>query len=557
MFAKPPIPAWDGRSAWCVLDTALGDGRQFLGLWDAWVADPDRPRMLHYVGIAGHFVAPDSSLPRALQWRAACRDLSPGFHRIALEGGRVSVTLCLGDLAAMLAAQDCQADAIWLPNGAPQWDKWAVKAVARCCRRGTQLRFGQPQETLLPAWRDAGFRFPGVHGEATYDPDWTLRRTRQPDQHQANPTPGHCAVVGAGLAGASVARALALRGWSVTVLDPCAEPAGGASGLPVGLVVPHVSADDNPRSRLSRCGARLTLAHARDLLIEGQDWSLSGVTEMRLQENTNTRVPLWHPMAGWIKTAALVRAWLNTPGVVFKGSTMVSSLALENAQWQLLDAAGDTVATADIVVLANACGCKNLLHSAQINALHSMFGTVSFGTNGTDSDGLERLFPPTPVNGLGSFVPLVPSDQGHFWAAGATFEPDPATTRDMSAQHKMNQKRLHALLPEVAAALAPQFAAHQVRAWSGERCVTHDRLPLVGPAPAAEMRGLWLSAGMGSRGLSFSALCAEVLAARLGGEPLPVEVSLLRSLDANRPLRHKDSASAAKPFVATPESAVD
>jgi tRNA 5-methylaminomethyl-2-thiouridine biosynthesis bifunctional protein len=509
--------------------------------------------MLHYVGIAGHSMSPDPRHPRAAQWQAACRDLSPGFHRIALEGGQVSVTLCLGDMPAMLAAQDFQADALWLPDDAPHWDKWAVKAVARCCRRGTQLRCAQPLGPRASAWAEAGFQLQTPSGDATYDPDWALRRTRHAT-HPIHPAPGRCAVVGAGLAGASVARALALRGWEVTVLDRCAEPAGGASGLPVGLVVPHVSADDNPRSRLSRCGARLMLAHAKDLLVEGLDWSPSGVTEMRLQESTAARVPLWHPMAGWIKPAALVRAWLNTPGVVFKGSTTVSSLALEDAQWQLRDAAGDTLAKADIVVLANACGCKNLVQGAQVNAMHSMFGTVSIGAHGTDGDGPERVFPPTPVNGLGSFVPLVPAEQGHFWAAGATFEPDPATARNMSAQHEMNQKRLHALLPEVAAALAPQFAAHQVRAWSGERCVTHDRLPLVGPAPAAEMRGLWLSAGMGSRGLSFSALCAEVLAARVGGEPLPVEVSLLRSLDANRPLRHKDIASAAIPFVASPES---
>jgi tRNA 5-methylaminomethyl-2-thiouridine biosynthesis bifunctional protein len=39
---------------------------------------------------------------------------------------------------------------------------------------------------------------------------------------------------------------------------------------------------------------------------------------------------------------------------------------------------------------------------------------------------------------------------------------------------------------------------------------------------------------MGSRGLSFAALCAELLVARLCAEPLPVEFSLSRNLDANR-----------------------
>jgi tRNA 5-methylaminomethyl-2-thiouridine biosynthesis bifunctional protein len=40
---------------------------------------------------------------------------------------------------------------------------------------------------------------------------------------------------------------------------------------------------------------------------------------------------------------------------------------------------------------------------------------------------------------------------------------------------------------------------------------------------------------MGSRGLSFSVLCAELLAARMGAEPLPLEASLARFLHPRRP----------------------
>jgi tRNA 5-methylaminomethyl-2-thiouridine biosynthesis bifunctional protein len=39
---------------------------------------------------------------------------------------------------------------------------------------------------------------------------------------------------------------------------------------------------------------------------------------------------------------------------------------------------------------------------------------------------------------------------------------------------------------------------------------------------------------MGARGLSFSALCAELLAAWLGGEPLPIENNLAKLLATNR-----------------------
>ena len=39
---------------------------------------------------------------------------------------------------------------------------------------------------------------------------------------------------------------------------------------------------------------------------------------------------------------------------------------------------------------------------------------------------------------------------------------------------------------------------------------------------------------MGSRGLTFAPLCAELLAARLHGEPLPLESKLAQALDARK-----------------------
>jgi tRNA 5-methylaminomethyl-2-thiouridine biosynthesis bifunctional protein len=61
-----------------------------------------------------------------------------------------------------------------------------------------------------------------------------------------------------------------------------------------------------------------------------------------------------------------------------------------------------------------------------------------------------------------------------------------------------------------------------------------DRLPVVGPLDGGNQPGLWICAGMGSRGLSFSVLCAELLAARMGAEPLPLESQLAKALEALR-----------------------
>ena len=515
--------------------------------------------MLHYVGIAAtaptidppaatvcqHEVADLHRLSRALAEQ--CSDLGPGFHRINLDGGRVSLTLCLGEVNAVLGEQVFQADTVLAK--APD-NKWAAQLLARRCKRGTRIciatmKGDSPGFALMQA---AGFQWKARATDqsfttGTFNPRWEIPTSRNPSHHM-NPPPARCAVIGAGIAGASVAQAMAVRDWQVTVFDQEATPAGGASGLPAGLVVPHVSADDNPRSRLSRSGTRLMKEHARRFLVQGQDWDPTGVMERR-----DTAPPLWHPEAAWIKPAPMVQAWLAQPGVRFVGQTKVHRLSHTGGLWLLHDPQGLELGRFEVVIVANAVGCAPLLnrlgpdHRAgsdlqdKLVALQAVHGTLSHGTY---AEILPDL-PSTPVNGNGCYIPHVPTASGEQWFAGSTFEVDAVAAADIWAQHAANMERLQHLLPEGGAELAETLDRGPVSLWSATRCVTHDRLPLVGPIDIASCPGLWLCVGMGSRGLSFSALCAELLVARLGAEPLPVEFSLSRSLDANR-VRRKRAA---------------
>ena len=312
--------------------------------------------------------------------------------------------------------------------------------------------------------------------------------------------------------------------------------------------MPHVSADDNPRARLSRNGCRLLAQNADRLLVKGQDWDPSGVLERRTDGST-----LWHPQACWIKPAKLVQAWLAPAGIRFVGNSTVATLQQVADLWQLQDAEGQELGHFEVAILANAIGSQALLKNlsehlhtplgpdlhAKLAALQAMHGTLSYGSYAQAIPGL----PDTPVNGNGCFIPLVPGNDGDRWFAGSTFETDAMRAADGVTQHAANMARLRELLPAYGRELTNTLAQGPIAQWSGTRCVTHDRLPLVGPVAIGSGAGLWLCVGMGSRGLSFSALCAELLVARLSGEPLPMEFSLSRSLDANR-ARGRASAKA-------------
>lgn len=507
--------------------------------------------------------------------------LEPGFHRILLEDGQLSLTLCVGDPLTLLPRQEMQADTVLAKASA--WDRWQLKALARCCQRGAQVLFAgeaAPSEALL---KEAGFvataASDGLH--AVYAPHWEVRRQRtasrlaNADGSPAPKAPGRCAVIGSGLAGASVAQALARRGWQVDVHETGAQAAAGASGLPVGLVVPHHSVDDSPRSRLSRSGTRLMLAHAQRLLASGQDWQLSGVlerniapdgslTEEVLSDRDGDSADLWHPFAAWIKPEQLVRRWLAHPRIQLLPASYVHRLEPLNTQcgrqWRLRNAQGQELGIADQVVFANAHGCVDLLQRVagdlptdfpwladlqdKLAAMQVLWGTLSIGAMPVES----AAFPSHPVNGHGSLVCGVPGEQGPRWYAGSTFRTDATQQADLAGEHAANLAKLTRLLPSAAQALCGQFAQGEVQAFQGNRCVSHDRLPLVGPLtqPSETDSGptLWLCAGMGARGLSFSALCAELLVAWMGHEPLPVESTLARSLSSTRQRRKRGSATA-------------
>lgn len=546
-----------------MLDTDFEDGQRFLSTWLAWQRDPHRSRMLHYVGItpSAPHAAPHTALPAgggplegALALAEQCKGIGAGFHRMLFDNARVSLTLCLGDVQSMLGEHVFQADTVFAREPA---DKWTIQLLARRCKRGTRFcvvgasyaGVDAPPDPLVPVLlQAAGFALDqaslGKHViTGRFDPRWEIATSRNPARQQA-PLPARCAVIGAGIAGASVAHALALRGWQVSVFDQEATPAGGASGLPAGLAVPHVSIDDNPRARLSRSGARLMSQHAQRLLVRGQDWDPTGVMERR-PDGTS----LWHADACWIKPARLVQAWLNQPGIRFTGLAAVARLTPTGDLWQLVDSQNQALGEFELVVVANALASTALLKGmpsdvpigpdmqGKLAALHAVHGTLSHGTY---AETLPNL-PPTPLNGNGCFIPHVPGPQGDQWFAGSTFETDPWAAADSGGQHATNMQRLAQLLPVDGVELAAALERGPTAQWSATRCVTHDRLPLVGPIETAGGAGLWLCVGMGSRGLSFSSLCAELLVARLGAEPLPVEFSLSRSLDVNR-VRRRQSA---------------
>lgn len=563
---------WAGQHHFTLLDASHGSWPNFITLWQAWRTDPHRPRLLHHVTITPQpgpvNRPPTPSCPElqalADQLHHALWGLLPGFHRLSFDDGQVLLTVCVGEFQTLLRQLTLAADALWLDFTAPGTSASVhfLKAIATCCRRGTAVVAAHTTPQTVQYLAQCGFtavtQAPVWQGQ--YNPAWALKHAARSVPCQ----PGICMVVGAGLAGAAVAASLARRGWRVTVLDAAAAPAAGASGLPAGILAPHMSPDDSLLSRLSRAGVRMTLQQAQGLLDTDRDWAPTGVLERCLDHPRrppaawqadaavaaaahdwvrpasdaqlaacglradDAVAALWHAQAGWVKPAQLVQAWLRTPGVQWRGHSSVSRLQRVGSAWQALDAAGDPLATADLVVLAAGYATAALVAPAAATplALQAIRGQVSWAPH---DPGTASACPVFPVNGHGHLLANLPlGDSGHppSWMIGSTFERDSTALTPQASDDQHNLQRLQTLLPHCAQTLTQTPPA--LHAWTGVRCATPTRLPSVGPVP--EVDGVWVCTGMGSRGLTFAALCGELLAARLHGEPWPIEQRLAKAL---------------------------
>jgi tRNA 5-methylaminomethyl-2-thiouridine biosynthesis bifunctional protein len=222
-----------------------------------------------------------------------------------------------------------------------------------------------------------------------------------------------------------------------------------------------------------------------------------------------------------------VRLWLRQPGVRFAGGRQVAHLRQAAGQWHVEDAAGEVLGTAPLVVMAAALASAALLDDAI--ALHPVRGQVTWAPHGEDAGAL----PPFPVHGHGHFLPRVPLVERNAWITGSTYGRGDADLSLRAGDDSANVERVREVMPKAAEVMEAAFARHEVHGWSNVRCASSDRRPLVGEAAP----GLWVSTAMGSRGLTFAALCGELLASRLHQEPLPVEARLAQALDLRRQAR--------------------
>ncbi|TRZ55083.1 MAG: bifunctional tRNA (5-methylaminomethyl-2-thiouridine)(34)-methyltransferase MnmD/FAD-dependent 5-carboxymethylaminomethyl-2-thiouridine(34) oxidoreductase MnmC [Rhodocyclaceae bacterium] len=577
---------WRKRASFVIVETGFGMGLNFLATWQAWRDDPERCARLHYVSFENHpFTTADLTTlhahwPELADCSATLRrqwpSLLPGAQRLFFDNERVILTLFLGDAQALLPKLRARADAFYLDGFAPDrnpqlWSARICSSLARMAVTGATLATWSVAGAVREALSAAGFaieKAPGFGAKREMSRGIFRVRRNGPEI-----IPEHSAmVIGAGLAGCSIAERLAARGWQVQIIEAAATAAQGASGNHAGVLRPQPSQDDNPLARLSRAAFLHARRHlhalgaaglplrwrdcgvlylARDPAHEamqrriaaeqpGSDDYLRFVERSAAAALAGWPVPAggwWFPGGGWVQPPSLCHANLQRhPGQIqLLLARTVANIQRQGESWRALSDVGEVIATAPVLILANAGDGRRLAggHGNAQLPLRTARGQVSYLPATTD------LLPAMVICQDGYITPQVDGLR----CVGASFSIDDNDNQIRTADHQQNLARLDAMLPGYAAGIAPDMLEGRV----GFRSVTRDRMPLIGAIADADtalaatrladvprQAGLYGLLGLGSRGLVWATLAAELLAAQIAGEPLPLEGYLVDAVDPGR-----------------------
>ncbi len=534
---------WTGRRRFTVAELGFGTGLNILALLELWRAH--RPSGGHLAIFSVE--AEPLTAAEARQALAAWPELAAiaelllarwpscryGFHRIALPEFDATLDLAVMDAAPALAAWGGDADAWFLDGFAPSVNPamWTDALMAQVAARSapgakaaTYTVAGQARRALAAA----GFtleRRPGFGGKRE------RLEASLPGERTADASPPRVAVVGAGIAGAALARAFRLQGALARVFE-AAQPGAGPSGNPAALVTPRLDAGLGEAAQLHahafasavrlydgvagavighgvlqleagpRDAGRFATIAAADIHEPGA-LALWSEAEVSAALGEPAPAALRLDAALTIDPAPVLAAWL--PRVEL---ARVAKLSAAGGAWRLIDGDGGVIAEAEIVCLASGASLAELWPDAPIQPVR---GQLSFAHDVT-----------APAAAWGGYV--APTRDGIVF--GATHDRDVVADDWRPSDDQRNLAALAERLP----ALARRLGGARIDGRASVRATTPDRLPIAGEiAP-----GLFTLAGLGSRGFTLAPLLAEHVVALALGAPSPLPVTLARLVGPDR-----------------------
>mgnify|MGYP001163416501 CR=1 FL=1 len=597
---------WHGP--FCIVETGFGTGLNFFMTWQAFEREASTDCWLHFTSIEKYPLSPDQLRQAMILWPEMANytrllleqypDVIPGFHHIEWPEHRVRLTLVIGDVSDVMNDLSGPVHAWFLDGFAParnpdMWSDSLFRNMRRISLRHPELRGQTTVATFTSSGmakrglQGAGFRTARLTGygrkwemlggrfEQITGPEPDYRSLTKPWLLAAPADPRRrIAIIGAGMAGATTAAALAEQGFDVDVYD-AKGIASGASGNPQGGLYIKLAASENAtHSEFYLAAFQASLRLMRRLAPDCQEplWSDCGVLQQATTEAEAKRQQrflevsqyppgliqsldaeaashisgtrqtcggLYFPAAGWVSPATLCRQLLSHPRITVR-IVGVDQLRWQSddRQWQLQLSNGETAVYPQVVV-ATAVDTPQLLPDSYL-PIKSIRGQITL---------LDAQSVP-PINTvLCGEAYTAPALDGQV-VVGATYHQNDSSTEVRTTDQQKNIEHLLEFGPDF---YDGRSDFKVIGGRTSFRCTTPDYLPMVGSVPnrsefiqkfgilasnarkipatdAPVLPGLWLNIGHGSRGLASTPLCAAILAADITGCARPISERVIEAL---------------------------
>ena len=346
-------------------------------------------------------------------------------------------------------------------------------------------------------------------------------------------------VIGAGIAGAIIAKELLERNQAVCIVDAASHPASACSNHAFAIAHPHVGRGAPRLLRLTRIA--FLMAEAR----WGQTWNQHGIFQPNKRDKVFCRddvsaylksLDLDEGMAQaldadealkicginqdgiWLPRGASLNLSEATQGALQPHSkltccwnTSVARLEKVDAGWQLVNSQDKPIMTAGKVIVAAALETKSLVSSIGVRLpLRPVRGQLSIFSIDENSSWAPKLSR-TAISGDGYCLPAKRLPNGNYqWMVGSSFDEGESDLQDWNSSDDFNRQQAKGLLnyPE-----GEVDQLQKVGSFVGVRCVAGDRLPIIGAL--TQRPGIFLATALGSRGALWSALAAKLITAQV------------------------------------------
>ncbi|MEZ4752814.1 MAG: bifunctional tRNA (5-methylaminomethyl-2-thiouridine)(34)-methyltransferase MnmD/FAD-dependent 5-carboxymethylaminomethyl-2-thiouridine(34) oxidoreductase MnmC [Bdellovibrionota bacterium] len=512
----------------------------------------------------------------------------PGFHRILFPEFRTALTLCLGEASEQLVQLTAKVDAWFLDGFAPAknpqiWTTEVYKEMARLSKPDATFGTFTSAGIVRRSLEDHGFKVTKCAGFGTKRESLqgvfkaeTVNRSRKPwfSFNSLKPKkPYKVGIIGAGIAGTSVARALAIRGINLTLFESSPEIASGASGNPLALIHPYPMASRSQLGVFLEKGflfAKQTLDYqtAKGYKIERHKLGglqlrssdrlkkvfsemssldvLKDFCELSSNEKASelagieiNEAAFYYTQAEAVNPKDVCHANLNDclDRITIKTDVEISKLEQTNSGWEVVSSTGQKESFDLIVVCSSYLASK--FQQLTNFSLTQIKGEVAFIPATPESSKLKTIV------SAGGY--LIPSLKGEH-LIGASYDKE---NLDLDLSRDTQQELLDKIssrLPDLKLKIPENVSGR-----ASIRGATFNKLPYVGPVPdynfysenyatlnsklpAQYLDNLFISIGFGSRGFISAQLAGEQIACLICDQPLPLSIDIAEEIHPARAL---------------------